>query len=491
MLSAAIFEFLIGLLFVGPASAGWVPAAAPEFLREASGLDSLILGAPASYDTGNNPTWPVIADFDRDGKPDLAVCNFYGNTVSVLRGQGDGTYLPKTDWATGSSPHWMAAADLNRDGWPDLVTTNRSGAGISVLFNVAGTFPAHIDYDVQFTPWVGAIGDLNRDGNQDLVVPGGIGITVFLGSANGSLTRLADYPQAGPSTVMVADFNLDGIPDVAVGNIDRTISVRLGVGDGTLGSAVGFTSGANVSMSLADRAADFNLDGKPDLVWSVRSDSLGVALGNGDGTFAPRQMHKVGDMVGTVVTGDINRDGKPDLVTIGWTSSIVSILLGRGDGTFWPRQDYPTVTRPNIMTLGDVNLDGLLDIVVTVDQNYYSPVVSVLLTRITPPHPAGVPDVITLAGGVRIQMAPPRPDPMSVGSLLRFRLASADRVSLRVHDVIGRTVRTLVDSGLEPGEHSAYWNGRTEDGAQAAAGVYYVRLRSGSEQAVRKLVVIR
>ncbi len=180
---------------------------------------------------------------------------------------------------------------------------------------------------------------------------------------------------SGPLWVAVGDFNGDGHADlVTVSNhAPATASVLLGRGDGTFGARVDYAAGASDSFPSSVAVGDFNRDGHPDLAvaeyftpttgQSPYRRSVAVLLGRGDGTFASPVEYPTGPGPTSVVVGDLNGDGNPDLVTSDLASNSVSVLLGHGDGTFAPNSDYPTGGGPNDLALGDLNRDGSLDVV--------------------------------------------------------------------------------------------------------------------------------
>src|SRR6516165_4581379 len=139
------------LLAIGLAASSPRAVAAPLF------------AAPLSFDTGLNPQSVAIGDLNGDGKPDLVTANYNYNsgTVSVLLGNGDGTFGPRTDYATGFDPHSVAIGDLSGDGKPDLVVANTNSNTVSVLLgNGNGSFGPRTDYATGSYPQSVAIGDL-------------------------------------------------------------------------------------------------------------------------------------------------------------------------------------------------------------------------------------------------------------------------------------------------------------------------------------------
>jgi len=217
----------------------------------------------------------------------------------------------------------------------------------------------------------------------------GLVVVGVLGAAPGawaatsaSFAPYVEYPTdhdsqvgSGPLGVAVGDFNGDGHADlVTVSNhAPATASVLLGRGDGTFGAKVDYAAGASDSFPSSVAVGDFNRDGHLDLAvteyYTPTTGQVGfrrsvaVLLGRGDGTFASPVEYPTGLGPTSVVVGDLNGDGNPDLVTSDLGSNSVSVLLGRGDGTFAPNSDYPTGGGPFGLALGDLNRDGSLDVV--------------------------------------------------------------------------------------------------------------------------------
>jgi hypothetical protein len=256
------------------------------------GTISILLGdgaggfaAPVSYPVGGAvPIWPAIADFNHDGKPDIAV-SLAGSAdaISVLLGNGDGTFQPAVSYPVGGSPQGIALGDVNGDGQVDIVSADecgedpacRAGAVSVLLGNGDGTFQPHISTVEGLFPLQVGLGDFNNDGLVDVAVAnpcgtdptcvsnGGVGI--LLGNGDGTFEPVANYPATGKGTVRlgVGDLNGDRIPDVvAMNNQTSDITVLLDNGDGTLQAGVDYPVTA-VPMSVA--IADFNHDRGRDL----------------------------------------------------------------------------------------------------------------------------------------------------------------------------------------------------------------------------------
>ena len=351
----------------------------------------LTFAAKADYGTGTNPASVTIGDFNGDGKLDLAAANNVGNTVSVLLGNGDGTFAAKVDYGTGTNPQSVTTGDFNGDGKLDLAVVNSynstGGKTVSVLLgNGNGTFAAKVDYSVGNSPVSVTTGDFNGDGKLDLAVAnsydatGGNTVSVLLGNGNGTFAAKVDYATGHfPYSVTVGDFNGDGKMDLAVANrTSNTVSILIGNGNGTFATKVDYGTGTNPASVTT---GDFNGDGVLDLA-AVNSyngtggNTVSVLLGNGNGTFAAKVDYGVGTAPISATTGDFNGDGKLDLAVANYSGYNVSVLLGNGNGTFAAKEDDGVGNGPYSVTTADFNGDGRLDLATA---NYGSSSVSVLL----------------------------------------------------------------------------------------------------------------
>lgn len=329
---------------------------------------SMLSFSATSTTVGIGPSSARIADLNGDGSADIVAPNTNSNTVSVLLGNGDGTFRPRVDYATSTAPTDVTVADFNGDGKLDLAVANVNGSAansVSVLLgNGDGTFRPHVDYASFGEPFTVVAADLNRDGKIDLVTandtsPGGI--SVLLGNGDGTFQPYTFYPDAGYQTIGVAvgDFNHDGILDVvAAGGLSGSVSLFLGNGDGTFQPHIDFPAG-NQALELT--VADFDGDGNLDIAVANTSNSVSILLGRGDGTFQPQVQYSVPNTPFSITSVDVNGDGKVDLaVATGSPFISVSLLLGNGDGTFQPHIDFASSGAAGI-SAGDFNNDGLID----------------------------------------------------------------------------------------------------------------------------------
>ena len=363
----------------------WRAAALLISLTPPAWCQTYIFGR-ADFPTGVGPASAIVADFNGDGKPDMAVVNSSDNTVSILLGKGDGTFGPRADFPTGHSPVSLVAGDFNGDGKLDLAVANSSDLTVSILLgNGDGTFQPGAVLATRNPPHRVIVADFNGDGKLDIATVNTTFVTtsannsvsVFLGKGDGTFVSPNEYPMDGATFAIAAgDFNRDGKLDLAIGNTGLAqISILFGNGDGTFQpSLVNPPSGIANFVSTFLIARDFNGDGNVDLA-NVGGGKVTVLLGNGDGTFQPHVDYPVtGPDAGWLTADDFNGDGKLDLVVAngfggGPPVPTVSVLLGKGDGTFLSAVDYGTGGQPFSVASADLNGDGKADLVAATAAN--------------------------------------------------------------------------------------------------------------------------
>lgn len=343
----------------------------------------------ADYPTGTGPTGIATGDFNGDGVLDLATANNTANTVSILLGNGDGTFAINVDYPTGHGPVAVATGDFNGDGFTDLAVVNQTDNTVSILLGVGdGTFMPMVTYPTGTLPASIVVADFNNDGFLDLAIANFISntVSILLGNGDGTFKPKVDYVTAvGPISVTTADFNLDGFPDLAIADMTaNAVSVFLGNGDGTFGPRADYLTG-NGPTAVA--SADFNVDGIPDLAVANGTDNtvsilLGTATstGTGTGAFSPQTAFGTDVDPVAITVDDYNIDGLPDIITANKTANDISVLLNTGGGTFSAFVPVAVGTTPEGIISADFNNDGSPDAAVS---NLGSNNVTVILNNTT------------------------------------------------------------------------------------------------------------
>jgi len=341
---------------------------------------------PKSYAVGTAPIGVVTGDFNGDGKVDLVVANNGSGNVSVLLGNGDGTFQSAVKFDAGiAAPESIFAGDFNGDGKLDVAVfqsgnSSALAAGVvSILFgNGDGSFQPPKTTMLAMSAAAIAVGDFNGDKNMDIVVANSdpatnaVGLQVLLAKGDGTFQSgnpVADNLQN--ANLAVADFNKDGKPDLAVA-VSGGVQIMLGKGDGTFQIAATLTleQGFNAVGMLT---ADLDSDGQTDLIVNSRELvpipcinpfnhcegsvwHFEVYLGKGDGTF---QNGLVNATQGRIVgVSDFNGDGKIDAAD----TLEFAIRLGKGDGTLSPAIPLPNTTGW-LALAADLDSDKLGDII--------------------------------------------------------------------------------------------------------------------------------
>lgn len=296
-----------------------------------------------TYAIGAGPTWITTADLNKDKNPDLIVADTSDNKISILLGNGDGTFQPKVDLPTGALPVSVVAANLHdksATGNLDLIVANQGDDNLLIFpGNGDGTFgtPTPLPTGTGTAPTAIAAADLNADGHIDLVVAdkNNASISVFLGNGDGTFQNVQTYPTGNsPVWVSTGDFNGDGVLDLAVANnADGTVSILLGQTDkngnptGLFGTKTDYPAG-NGPTSIA--VADYNVDGILDLAVTDQSstdNAVSLLLGESGGVFAPNYEIPVGADPLSIVTADFNADDRPDVAVANNGSNTVTVIL--------------------------------------------------------------------------------------------------------------------------------------------------------------------
>ncbi|MEP7230901.1 MAG: FG-GAP-like repeat-containing protein [Ginsengibacter sp.] len=304
-------------------------------------------------------------------------------------------YKPKVDFATANTPYSVALSDVDGDGKPDLVVATQNDA-VSVLRNIsttgniiASSFAAKVDLISGSTPYSVVTGDVDGDGKPDIVIANSGSATISVlrnTSTSGSISAAAkiDFVTGSfPTSVAIGDVDGDGKPDLVVANggsstvsVFRNTSASGSIDASSFAAKVDFTSG---TTPYAVAVGDVDGDGKPDLLTANQNSNNISVLRNtstsGSISFAVKVDLPVANVPRSVVIGDIDGDGKPDLVAANNNSNTVSILHNTstsGSISAAAKVDFITGTTPRSVTLGDVDGDGKPDLVIANNAVPYS-----------------------------------------------------------------------------------------------------------------------
>ena len=343
---------------------------------------------PSILTGGLGPIAIASGYLDGDGNIDLVVANYDSDDVSVLWGNGDGTFTPaasrlnvSTD-RNAEAPVAIAIEDINGDGKPDIVTANESAGTVSVLLNEgARRFAAAKESPTGMSPEALAIGNFSGhgDGKLDVATPNWLDdtVTVLLGNGDGTFSMLSPIPVgAEPYGLAAVDLNHDQILDLVAANssggedYSGSLTVLRGVGDGTFVPQPEITSGTfndPVVIAVGKGPTDLNGDQNPDLVVvNDYGDSLSVLLGKGDLTFQDAVALNLSEfsLPEGAVVGDFNGDGIPDIASSAGLQDKVWVFVGQGNGDFAAPVDFalPENSNPWGVAAGDFTGDGKSDL---------------------------------------------------------------------------------------------------------------------------------
>jgi FG-GAP-like repeat len=333
---------------------------------------------PLTLPAGSSPAGVRVADFNADGRPDIVVVNTAGanqNHVTVLLGEGGWRFSSPVSSATGGlGSAALTIGDFNGDGKPDVAVANNLSNDVSMLLgNGDGTFQAPLIHGVHRGPVALVTADFNRDGYLDLAVLNSFtgDITLLLGMGDGSF-RSGHQISVGsaPTDLKVADFNGDGVLDLAVANGslgERQVLTLLGNGDGTFRTA-GTTRVGNEPFSLS--VGDFNHDGAPDLVVAnLASSNVSVLLGKGDGAFQTATNYATTYGPVAVVHGGFSVGRNMGFAVCSHVYGQVQVFAGDGSGAFQPPVTFPARGPCNSLAVGDLGSHGRIDIATANDNN--------------------------------------------------------------------------------------------------------------------------
>ena len=422
------------------------------------------------------------------------------------------------------------AGDLDGDGWSDFIVPNEISNDVRVFMNDGtGSYNNFTIFPVSGgnRPSTNEGMDYNLDGLIDFAVGNSQTniVTVFIGDGTGSFSSIQNYSAAqGVRGLTVADVQGDGFADIITANRDASsISILVNNGDGTFAAPVNING--NVNGETACVTADVNSDGIMDLfVAGIQSDDVALLLGDGNGGFVFSDKVSVGNNPWMITSGDINLDGIPDVAIANANGSSLSIVFANSDGTLSTAINYPTGSFPIAIDLGDIDGDGDLEVVVS---NYNSANYNIyendgtgnyINRRDLNASSAGscavlhdrdndgdmdmtgideVDDLLILFTNVNLvdvenEVVAPEifvlhqnyPNPFNPSTKIEFRILDFGFVSLKVYDVLGNEVATLVNEEKTAGNYEVEFSaiGGSAFGGDTyrlPSGIYFYQLKVG------------
>ncbi|MDQ2771448.1 MAG: T9SS type A sorting domain-containing protein [Bacteroidota bacterium] len=458
-------------------------------------LSTLIFGATAqsfgpvsAYSAGPNSTLYAVAlgDVTGDGRPDIVTTDFNAGSVLVLPGQAGGSFGAFSSYPgrANGGPQGVALGDLNGDGRLDIVVTNTFASNVGVLLGQAGGGFAAMSFYSTGTSTTGAssaprglvLRDVSGDGRLDIITANGAAesVAVLLGLAGGGFATAVSYSTGSstdPYSLALGDVNGDGRADIVAANGNDTVGVLPGQAGGTFGPAVAYPVG---SVSIVDKVAlgDVNRDGRLDIVTTnFAAHAASVLLGQASGGFGAATNYQLGALnaVTDVALGDVNGDGRLDIVAANGSANTVGVLPALAAGGFGSFTPFATgaSTNPLAVVLGDVNGDGRPDIVAA---NYNNGTVGVLLNTGT-----YTPLATVQAAGPGFSLAPnPAHDAFTVQLPPGTTAGPAELLN-----ALGQVVRRPAAAGA----------GFTVETAGLPPGLYTLRLQVGAVFVARRVEV--
>ena len=327
---------------------------------------------PSLNETQRGTNWAVAVDLNGDDEIDIAAVNRDSCSVSILTGNGDGTFMPAVNYKLGDylSPQSITAADLDGDLDPDLAVPLYNSDSVVILFNDGyGQFPTEARFKAGTKPYAVFSVDFDNDNDIDLAVTlqGDFGdgmddsVVVFYNDGFGAFpTWERCVTGDSPPSLYGGDFDNDGLVDLVVANNgSHNISVIMNDG-GSMSDPVYYACGQYPTGVFC-----FDCDGDNDIDISVVSNyenKCQVFLNDGSGNFALSDSYEIGWELFCVYAADIDEDGYKDLILPNHLSHFITILKSHGDGTFQKPLFNTVAGRPNAVCAADFNHDGYIDV---------------------------------------------------------------------------------------------------------------------------------
>lgn len=441
------------------------------------------------YSAGSYPIGIASADFNGDTYPDLVTSNNAASTVSVLLGNGDGSFQTRTNYATNPSlnPYFVATGDMDGDSNVDIVTGG--SMGIDIFYGVGdGSFAAADNYYFGEQVLDLVVVDFNNDTHLDIATSHAVRDSVGIHINNNDSTYTTHMVATGYGTVSLAAGYLDG---------DNYVDLLVGCSQGTVWNLKNDQAGSFIPTEvhigiLSDPAAvaitDLDGDNIGDFcVTHAVNDFLFTYFNDGTGAYTVGEGYVLTDNPTGFEFADVNDDGDDDILVCIGTTDEIQLYLNDGDGTFTFDTAYTAGGTPKDMLFTDLDGDGYSDLAVA---SYTTDAAAVLLNRLS---------LILTVEEVDNDGALPNdyaleqnyPNPFNPETHIRFSLPVKSHVKVEVFNVLGQSVRVLVDEDFTPGVKEITWNGVNSTGRQVSSGIYFYRITADQFVDSRTMVLVK
>lgn len=394
---------------------------------------------------GTAPFAITTADFDQANGIDIAVTNRDSDNITVFLNDGSGNFTSGTSYVSNDEPVAIGAGLFSDDAYPDLIVTCYYSDSMSIYHNNGdGTFAAKIDYETEPEPLAIAIGDHDGGGTTDVMVGTQYGVQVFPGDGGGffGAPNLRETYDA-IREIWLADFDGDSDMDILTLSDDSMLTMTfLNDGSGYHPDSFTVLNNNRRYMSSLD-VADIDQDGDLDLAFGYESDYfINVMSNRGDGSFEYPVSYAMPHYAAPACLTDLNGDSYPELVT---ATTHYSSADNDSIFIFWNNQEaFPL----------DVDDD-----------------------------PANLPAQFALAQNY--------PNPFNPATAIDFSLERQTNVRIEVFNILGQSLRTLINEEKPAGDHTIYWDGKDNTGQTVASGIYFYRMVAGDYSMTRKMLLLK
>ncbi|MCP4706188.1 MAG: T9SS type A sorting domain-containing protein [candidate division Zixibacteria bacterium] len=441
------------------------------------------------YSVGSYPIGIASADFNGDTNPDVVTANNAASTVSVLLGNGDGSFATRVNYSTGASlnPCFVTTGDMDGDGQIDIITGG--SMGIVIYYGVGdGTFGTANVYNFGEQVLDVIVADFDNDTHLDIATSHAVRDSVGIHINNDDSTYATHMVATGNGTVSLATGNLDA---------DNYVDILVGCSQGTVWNLKNDQSGSFVPTevhigNLSDPASvaitDLNGDNIGDFgVTHAVNDFLFTYLNNGDGTYTIDKSYVLTDNPTNFEFADINNDSMDDvLICVGSTNEI-EIYLNQGSRVFGLDTAYTVGGTPKGLVFEDFDDDGYSDLVVT---SYTTDMAAVLINRLSL-----ILSIDEINSGNNLpndfSLEQNYPNPFNPITKIRFSLPVTSQVKVEVFNILGQSVRDLIDEKLTAGTKEVSWDGLNNSGAEVSSGIYFYKIVTENFEDTKKMVLLK